>query len=560
MRHNKVLGLAIASALALGASSSFGGELTIKYVSRQDTTPGNCNPVAAGPAILASEVFFSGGDPVIFNTSTCNPDQDNLDGATAGVDGPAPHNNPEVDPGTYNDGFFYAIYNFDSDTFDTLPFLVDFTLSNAAQFGNISLTSGTGLDFVAHPSGSHSGVVKNSGGGAGDSSVTFYVTPATGVGNNFRVNQDVLFLRFSMKNLGVLKSPDAEIKMTAKVYGDIGGGRPFDLPAPTETVATSARATRVELDSSSGSVQIDVAQGNKLFAGISGTDAFISTTKAKLGSVTISGNNPSPLNVDGTPWNFKKHATATGILTVTDAPLSASADPGRIFLDLNGNNTYDSTATPPADILGTIKADQTTAEWNLTTSQLGDLYGIKANIVLEVDGANAIEEQSDAAKATLVINYGGDNIDRFNRDLIHIKRNGVICSIYNVPAPGAMDVGNIRITNTSGTDGVEVSGSLRDKNGEPIFTNKLLVEKMGPNETKHITTDPTVTSADSIQLDGIEKDPTWTTNHSNESWKGRAVLTINSNSSSLEIYGLVRNKAGGPLTNMSVGATGNGCD
>ncbi|NJO15859.1 MAG: hypothetical protein HC877_08950 [Thioploca sp.] len=543
MRHNKVLGLAIASALALGANSSFSGELTIKHVSRPDTS--SCNPIKTGEAVLASEIFYS-GDPVVFSTFTCGsttPGADNLD--NSGVNGPA--------LGTYDDGYFYAEYKFNNDTFDTVAFLADFTLTNGAKFGeDISLASGSDLDFVAHPSGSHSGVVKNSGGAMGDSLVTFYITPAAGAGNNFRTGTDTLLLRFSMKNLGVLASPDTEIKMTAKVYGDLGGGRQFDLEAPSATVAKSARATKVELDAASGTVQIDVAQANKAFAG-SGT-AFLSTTKVKLGSLAISSSG-SVLNVDGTPWNFKTHATgATGTLTITDAPLSASSEPGKIFIDLNNNQVYDNAT----DLLGTIKADKTSAEWVLTTTQLGAIYDAgKAYIILEVDGANAIEEQSEAAKALLTVNYGGGKEDPFSRDLIHIKRNGVVCSIYNVPAPDAMDSGNIRITNTSGKDGT-IGGTLRDKNGEPIFTNRMLVETIAPNQTVYITTDPNITNG--LQLDGIEKDETWTTAHGTASWQGRAVLTINSDVSSLEIYGMVRNKAGGPLTNMSVGATGNGCD
>jgi hypothetical protein len=201
------------------------------------------------------------------------------------------------------------------------------------------------------------------------------------------------------------------------------------------------------------------------------------------------------------------------------------------------------------------------AEWTLTASQLSTLYNTstaKVDIVLEADGTNIIEEQSQAAQATLLINYGGGKQDVFNRNLIHIKRNGVVCSIYNVPGPNAMDSGNIRITNTSGAKGT-LTGTLRDKNGDPIFTNQPLIDKeIEPNETVYITTDPAITNG--IQLNMIDKDQTWKDKHGTESWNGRAILTINSNLNSLEIYGLVRNKAGGPLTNMSVGATGNGCD
>jgi hypothetical protein len=545
MRHNKVLGLAIASALALGANSSFSGVLTIKHVDNDGT---NCLSRKDGGALIASEVFFPGDASVFSPIKTCGT-PDNLD--NSGADGP-------TFVGDYDDGFFYAEYKFDTNTFDTVPFLAQFTLDNGAQFSNpISLAADAALDFVAHPSGSHSGVTKNSGGAAGDSQVTFYITPKGEFGfEKGKPGEDTLFLRFNMKNLSVLKSPGEEIKMTAKVYPSTTDTTSFDGTTEPATVLTSTRATKVNLDSYGGTVQIDVAQESLRFVGTG--NAFIDSTKVKLGSASISNNTSSGiiLNADGSPWSF---GTATGVLTIVNGPFSASlTSPGQVFLDFDNDGLYEPT-NPIPDILGTIDpTNPTTAVWTLNEAQLSEFYSAnntaKVDIVLEVDGTTFIEEQGEAAQAVLDITYGGGVKETFKRSLIHIKRNGTVCSIYNVPSPDAMDEGNVRITNTSTKDDVKVSGSLRDKSGMYVFRNQVLTETLKANETLYI---PSAELCDSTKY---PKTSEWTTAKGDVCFEGRAILTINSDVNSLEIYGLVRNKAGGPLTNMSVGATGNGCD
>jgi hypothetical protein len=196
--------------------------------------------------------------------------------------------------------------------------------------------------------------------------------------------------------------------------------------------------------------------------------------------------------------------------------------------------------------------------WTLSAPQLSKFYSAdgtaKVDIVLQADGTNVIEEQAEAPQALLEITYGGGVKEAFKRNLIHIKRNGTVCSIYNVPSKDAMDEGNIRITNTSGKNDIKVSGSLRDKSGMYVFRNQVLSDKLAANETLYI---PSAELCDSTKY---PKTSEWTTAKGDVCFDGRGVLTINSDSNSLEIYGLVRNKAGGPLTNMSVGATGNGCD
>jgi hypothetical protein len=107
---------------------------------------------------------------------------------------------------------------------------------------------------------------------------------------------------------------------------------------------------------------------------------------------------------------------------------------------------------------------------------------------------------------------------------------------------------NIRITNDSPTVDGFVKGKLRDANGTQLF-QKTLIElgSLKPHQTVRLTLD---------DLKG-----------GGETWKGRAVLTLESNIPHplMQVFGLLRaREAQGfpetPLMNMSTGATGNSCD
>jgi hypothetical protein len=558
MRHNKVLGLAIASALALGANSSFSGEksLTVKY---KDDLNADCASSAApdslktAPATFASELFFS-GDKTVLSSFPCNLGNEDLD--NSGVDGAGTNVGGATGP---NDGYFYAVYNFDTKVLGESPFLARFQLSNNAQFSeDVSLANGLALDFVAHPSASHAGVTKSgalgNGGAAGDTQVTFYITPKAN--NGFTKNLDTLVLRFNMKNLGVLKTPGENIQMTAEVFADPTGTNSFDGGPSTAVVATSAKATKADVSANGGTGEIDVGQDSKVFVG--SAPLVQSPTIVVLGSVYITRNTSvTALKDNGQIWKFGSDATpAGGTITLENAPLSASiSDPGKVFLDFK---PYDNKLNdpPPSATVNDIAAttiENGTATWELTADQLKTLYSDPVdgvNIVIEADGTTTIEQQRDPAKVTFTIDYGGGNKDSFSRNLAHIKQNGVVCTLYNVPSPGAQDTGNIRITNTSTKEG-KIRGSLRDINGDYVFINQELMDALAPYATLYLNSET---------LNNIPKDQKWIDKYGEDSWQGRAVLTINSNVKSLEAYGLLRNKMGGALTNMSVGATGNGCD
>jgi hypothetical protein len=88
---------------------------------------------------------------------------------------------------------------------------------------------------------------------------------------------------------------------------------------------------------------------------------------------------------------------------------------------------------------------------------------------------------------------------------------------------------------------------LWDKDGNALFTNQTLVAELAPLNTARLTADNLITAL-------TESGATVAT------WAGRAILILSSDLTDMEAFNLLRNSAGGPLLNMSVGGTGNSCD
>jgi hypothetical protein len=166
----------------------------------------------------------------------------------------------------------------------------------------------------------------------------------------------------------------------------------------------------------------------------------------------------------------------------------------------------------------------------------------KCAIVIQADGTTTIEDHPSAPTAMLNIKYA-TGAKEFSSKLLQIKRNGTVCKLYNIPASNAVDALSIRVTNTSRQAGV-VKGTLQALDGTTIFTNQDLIPALASNATVRVDA-----AALKVLAGGTD-------------WTGRAVLTLSSNikDGSLEVFSLVRNKAGGPLMNLSGGASGNGCD
>lgn len=423
-----------------------------------------------------------------------------------------------------------------------------FTLSGGAVWGS-TLSSAS---LTCTTTGTTCPAITRTGGGAeSDSSVTFLVQAAT---NSVSTAQIYSFAFQVTDKFGVLSTSGGEIKLTADLvttYGSVVVDGNTPSSDKVETILQSKDGALVELDAeAAGAYLIDVAGGGLSFISSSGSTGSV----AKLGTVLITPNGALSFTDFTTTWSLSSSNQTGGTLLITDAPFNASVTggSGKVFIDVNNNGVYDaptSTTAFDADFLATDVTDDT-AKWEFNPTAMDKLANgtngvCKTNacpIVIQADGTTTIQENPSSPTATLSIKYNTGTKDSIGK-LLKIKRNGTVCKLYNIPASNAADVLSIRVTNTSNQEGI-VKGTLQGLDGKALFTNEDLIPALASKATERI---------DAAALKTLAGGTDWT---------GRAVLTISSNikDGSLEVYALVRNKLGGPLMNLSAGASGNGCD
>jgi hypothetical protein len=275
-----------------------------------------------------------------------------------------------------------------------------------------------------------------------------------------------------------------------------------------------------------------------------------------LGSISLKNNTATTVYTAedvSDPWTFSADKVDSGTLIVSGAPFNASVTDKMVYID-NGNGVYDEqTDTFSGDFLATTVED-TSATWELSADEINGLNGSCSTtngceIVIEADGTTPIRDLADPPVGYLTIHY--TELDKsVDKKLRHIKRNGTVCTLFNVPATGLLDDTSVRITNLSSKEGV-VLGTLTDLKGKDIFTNKVLIgspdaviaDTIGPNQTVRLSSQHLVDASEGT-------------------FTGRGVLTLSSDvpSGKMEIFGLVRNSLGGPLMNLSTGVSGKGCN
>ncbi len=349
---------------------------------------------------------------------------------------------------------------------------------------------------------------------------------------------DKLKLKFKVGGVaGVLSVAGTPIKLDV-VFATASGGTGVPDEPKSISVASSGVGAEIELkkDQTAGEVAIDVARGGTVFLG--GLD----DTTVSLGTVNISNPSNKLKNKDGAnDWGF---TASEGTLTIRDGIFAAST-PETVYLDLVSPKTEYNPPTATSSN-GDIKADSvdaTEATWTLTSDELNQIYTstTAVPIIVKANGTSIINEESNPPNATFTIKYSTDAV--YSGKLRHIERNGMVCKLYNIPNPDATDAVSIRITNKTALTGL-VLGTLTAMDGTALFTNAPLIEALVPQSTVRLGVD-----------DLVAKLPEGTT-----TWAGRAVLTVNSDLIDIEILALLRNKAGGPLMNMSLDASGNACD
>jgi hypothetical protein len=529
MKHNKkILCAAVTAALSLSASTAYAakGEFQVCKTANSSfsgassiTTASVTDCTTSGAVTFASELFV-GNNPIV---------------PTNGKLRVAYTLNEEVCGSCTGDkGFdFNAIYTLTGGTFgNQVSPNDDYFLSDTTP-SKMSVTAPVG--------------------GKGDSqSVSFFVQAK----QQLKTTSSPMYFQFNIDDATTLATPGSEIKMGLQLIAN-SRSLPNDGSITDVAVAKSSSGVTVDISSASGIAEISVATGAKEFVGTNTT-----AKTADLGTLSIQSPVSGVLGQDLSEWTLgvssPKPVSDQSSFTVSDGNFAASTTAkgkGRVFLDLDSNSTFGT---------GDITADtveEGEAIWKLTSDEIrGISLSSPVKIVIEADGETAINDFEDQPTATLKIVYGSGDPASYSGRLRQIKRDGMICTLFNVPSPStnATDNFNLRITNTSADAGT-VLGTLRDEKGAEILSNQELVNSLAPDATAYL-------NAEAIQAitknqAWIDANPTAPLDASGApTWSGRATLTLAGNLRTMEAYGLLREKTGGaPLLNISTGASGNGC-
>jgi hypothetical protein len=424
-------------------------------------------------------------------------------------------------------------------------FYAKFTLSSGGW--DAALDSGA---LVASGGGTKVALVDK--GDKGDSEAKFLITGGVAL-------TDTLTFDFKFTDTdNVLANEGGQIKLSA-YFGIAANETLIAQTTPDDLLVANAVqgvGWDIEPDTTAGEIAIDVTNNSQTFVG------GVTDTMVNLGSFALFDR--AALDLAATTFNFDVDLpTATATLTVTNGIFNASKDATgtlnkeMVFIDwdCNSTGTFDETA---GDIAATTLTD-TTATWDIDsdplhsgTNPLWTTGNTRDNCIKVIaDGTTPIKPQANAPDVLLSLNFGNQTKD-FPGKLRHVKRNGTTCWIYNVPNINALDLGFIRVTNSSSLNGV-LKGELRNEAGDILFTEVDLLEgsTLAPNATAVIPNTKLAEFAKAV-------DP------ANEVWDRRAVLIISSNlpEGTMEAFGLLRKSGtpGGPLMNISTGAGGNSCN
>lgn len=387
---------------------------------------------------------------------------------------------------------------------------------------------------------------------------------------------DTLYFSFDIKDFDVLAAPSGTVDLTVTMT-NAGNGETLNIaPACTKRIATSQNAVTSTISSKAkdgvdSPVYIDVETANTKFTSDRTADRYTVAGKegcfAVLGSLDLlftGGVKGDDLFTDIA--NLAALTPSDATFTVENAPLNATGS--TICLDLgpltNGvpDGACDLTNDLPKVTAPVVAVDGTSASFKLAQVDVTTLDTFlqanpPVNILIGVDCANAValKQLDDPARGTLVINYGDDRAGgnknlKYSGTLKYIKRNGTECTLYNIPGPGALENANVRVTNKSGKDS-KLWGILVAKDGSKVFGDSQVPVELGAiknQETRYF---------DTKSLNDVAVANGW---NASKNW-GRGVLRIISSATKLEAYGLIRQPTeDAPLQNMSVGASGNGCD
>jgi hypothetical protein len=416
--------------------------------------------------------------------------------------------------------------------------LVTFTLSGGKVIWGTTL-SGADLT-VPKADGTKINVTLTGKGGTSDNSVTYSL-------NEPLVADDALNFSFKLGNVQqTLQFPGRNVAITTTVK-DASGKQ--IAPTLSTVLATAVETLGVDFGLNAADNKPAFIDGNadlKMFVGsgnISDTQVSygqlrLTETAKGLAAATTCPSTANNSTCQSTLWSAKENLS-TGSLSIEKGNFSASGKPedGKVYLDTTRK------------ILPTNLVNSTEANWALEASDLQDLFTAKGDIILTVDGETEINRNRTPPQGTFTATFSsGQTISRF-ATLRHLKVNGTVCTLYNIPPSNALDIVAIRVTNQSDSADGWVKGTLRDVDNKVIFSGKVLIEQnnLMPHQTVR------------LQMEDLTAD--------GASWTGRAVLMLHSNVPypELQIFGFLRaREATGfpetPMMNMSRGASGQPCE
>lgn len=400
---------------------------------------------------------------------------------------------------------------------------------------------------------STTGTALSSGTLSSDKTSITFALDASGAINDSLTTGDKITLTYNITNAQALKEAGQKVNMSleGKTTQLVQVFRPETVAVATAT--QGVKATIAPVQTAQGMAKIAVAKGETEFSGSVSTSpvgTYQNKQLVKLGTLYLANETKAVAKDCTTVWKIGDTGAQAGsskktTFSITNGQFAASATtPGQVYLETGGVATVDNTGV--------------TATWTLSDDSLKNMAAASTiGIFMQLDGKTAVNTPEDAPLATLTIDYDTDGYQTITYpsvELPKIKRDGTVCTVYNVPATGAADTLSIRVTNTSNTEGV-ITGALYGTDGtELIAKGTDLLQNMTANTIKKGQT-IRLSSEDLVTLAG------------GTAWTGRAILRMTSNLTNMEVLALLRqNLADGttdpnaPLTNMSQDASGSTCD
>ena len=519
MSHNKILGAAIVAALSVGGGTA----------QAEDPTFGIMVGATAMPQTIALELFDKAADADTTTTLPCNAStfksEYALNGLGSGVDG-----NIIED--------ITVTYTLTGGTWESHPLAPNFKLDppNPAPSLSYEVVTNTQVTY---------GIKASSTPISGNTTLVF---------DDFRIQTPEA-------EFAALMDDGSARKVELTIAVTFSGGTTANA---TETLVKNGRvlstAFAANNEPNSQYMVIDVGESGRKFKIGANEAGAAPATLANLGTMKLTVSNMMGCDLTNA-WTPAGDANKAAKLVITNGPFAASTAANRVFLDTNSDDGICNNADIPATA---TKVTETRAEWATSTlgnAQLDGLIDKTSNICVTVAANNTTEinETENAPQATLTVNYDDGHQKGVlypSGTLSHIKKNGIICQVYNVTDNTKPDFTNIRVTNRSDRNGT-LTFSLRDMVGETKF-DSVPMQKVVNFETGETQAVESITPNQTIRFTSHDLTKT-----ANDVAFGRGVLTIGSDLVNMEVFALLRNQSVGgsnPLLNLSVGASGNGCD